>query len=178
MNNTEDFEHSRGASTLMDYAVDDRRNEHAASKELQDSRDVQLVSEVKVTEVISPDLLYVIPKTIDNEAAFKNKCRQLADQSIVPDHFEVNSYVLGYNEVDGSWYRCIILEKLELLKFKVQLVDYGSTHIFRKNNLRVLKKDGFAEPFFCYKCKLFDLVPNGDQWSDKCRNLIIEMINT
>lgn len=176
---TKDLDMSRLHSTpIDDYSLDARfmmgPNE---SRELQNSKDVELVSEVSVTDVVSPEIIYVTPKIIENIHEFKQKCRQIAEHSSIPEKIEINNQVLGFNELDGCWYRCVIVEKHELLQFKVQLLDYGTTHIFRKNNLRALNKDCLNEPYFCFQCKLFDITPNGDQWSSKSRNLIIEMID-
>lgn len=166
-----DFEVSESRSANTDDSSEARMIEP-----IKNEHDIELVSEVIITEVVSPDLIYVTPKTIDL-TAFKEKCRQLADRSPVPDNFEINTYVLGFHEADGFWYRGIILERHELLRFKVRLVDQGTIHIFRKNNLRSLKKESLEEPLFCYACKLFDIAPNGEKWKDNSKALIIEMID-
>lgn len=163
-------------STNTDYSSESEVIEPFGSGELQKTQDVELVSEVLITEVVSPDLIYTTPKTIDL-SSFKEKCRKLAHCKVVPDNFDINTYVLGLSEADGIWYRGLILERHELLKFKVRLLDYGSTDIFRKNNLRSLKKGDLEEPLFCYACKLYDVAPNGEKWNEKSKNLIMEMID-
>lgn len=169
-----DFEISESQSANTDE--DSAEARMLEPNKLQNKNDIQLVSEVHITEVVSPDLIYVIPKPIDL-ISFKEKCRQLADRSVTPDNFDIKTYVLAFHEADGVWYRGIILERHELLRFKVLLLDHGTTEIFRKNNLRVLKQEGLEEPFNCYACKLFDIAPNGDKWTDKSKTLIHEIID-
>lgn len=142
-------------------------------------KDIPSIFEVTVTEIISPEQIFVIPNNVKNEKIrnFNNYCRQLAERSYTPENFEIKNYALGFNEMDSTWYRCVILEKLELLQYKVRLLDYGTSLILRKGCLKAIPDEGLNESFHCYKCKLFDIAPYSGQWNEKSIFLMIEMIN-
>ncbi|XP_067126262.1 LOW QUALITY PROTEIN: tudor domain-containing protein 15-like [Centruroides vittatus] len=89
---------------------------------------------------------------------------------------EVGEICGGLYSVDNTWYRARIEGINDKGLYNAYFVDYGNSEILSKYHIRQLKNDFLKLPFQAIPCKLIDVEPVGNGWSDEATTMILSTI--
>ncbi|XP_021162995.2 RING finger protein 17 [Fundulus heteroclitus] len=98
---------------------------------------------------------------------------------LAEDELRVHCPVIGQACVarfgDKSWYRTKVIGHPGGEKVEVQCVDFGNKQILSVSDLRKIKDDFFTLPAMAVHCRLADVIPLAETWSDACTKRFISL---
>ncbi|NWY03829.1 TDRD1 protein, partial [Nothoprocta ornata] len=132
---------------------------------------------VCVTEVLSPDLFYVVPiQTRDQETP----CQQLADLEEYcrscnkqPFNPKVGEVCCAKFSGDGRWYRALVLKVSQSL-VRVLYADYGNTETLPLSSVLPITESYLKLPFKIIKCSLAGI--KKAEWPPLLLDMLKEML--
>ncbi|NXA36316.1 TDRD1 protein, partial [Eudromia elegans] len=133
---------------------------------------------VRVTEVLSPDLFYVVPVQtgVDQEASHKqladleDYCRSCKKQSFNP---KVGGVCCAKFSGDGRWYRALVLKVSQSL-VRVIYADYGNTETLPLSSVLPITESYLKWPFKIIKCSLAGI--KKAEWPPLLLDMLKEML--
>ncbi|NWI10468.1 TDRD1 protein, partial [Crypturellus soui] len=133
---------------------------------------------VCVTEVLSPDLFYVVPTQtrVDQEIPHKQLtdleeyCRSCKKQPFNP---KVGEVCCAKFSGDGCWYRALVLKVSQSL-VRVLYADYGNTETLPLSRVLPITKSYLKLPFKIIKCSLAGI--KKAEWPPLLLDMLKEML--
>ncbi|NWX85396.1 TDRD1 protein, partial [Nothoprocta pentlandii] len=132
---------------------------------------------VCVTEVLSPDLFYVVPiQTRDQETPYQQLadleeyCRSCNKQPFNP---KVGEVCCAKFSGDGRWYRALVLKVSQSL-VRVLYADYGNTETLPLSSVLPITESYLKLPFKIIKCSLAGI--KKAEWPPLLLDMLKEML--